>query len=211
MAAARSLVSRHGYEETTMQRIADACGLTPKTLYNQFGSRDRLLMDAVEELFREQLRRAEARAGHGGIERLIALRETILDEFESNPGYARQLLLAFHRTSHAARLGLEIGRLNLEHIARALEEMHALGEIEPWADTRAVQSALSAHHSGLVLTWAESSFPVRWLRAHSSVGQFMILRSVARGPALDIIDARLRAAIDAVRNLRTDSAAGTAK
>ena len=53
---AAQLICRHGYEATSMQRIADACGLTKAGLYHHVQSKEHLLleimtygMDAFEE------------------------------------------------------------------------------------------------------------------------------------------------------------------
>lgn len=51
LAAARELFLRHGYESTSMSRIAEAAGVTPNTVYWYFDDKDALLLAVIAQLF----------------------------------------------------------------------------------------------------------------------------------------------------------------
>lgn len=52
LATARDLLAKHGYVGVTMRELAAKSNVTPKTLYHQFGNKEKLLHIAVEERFR---------------------------------------------------------------------------------------------------------------------------------------------------------------
>jgi TetR/AcrR family transcriptional repressor of mexJK operon len=49
LAAARTLFLRHGYGGTTMEHIAAEAGLTKRTLYNNYGEKDSLFRQMVDD------------------------------------------------------------------------------------------------------------------------------------------------------------------
>lgn len=49
LAAARTIFLRHGYGGTTMDDVAAEAGLTKRTLYNNYGDKDRLFRQMVED------------------------------------------------------------------------------------------------------------------------------------------------------------------
>jgi AcrR family transcriptional regulator len=139
LAAARSLLRTHGYASFSMEGVALECGLTRRTLYNQFADRDALYQ--------------ASRAG-------------LLDEFErwlpreivaiGDPLIAveRFLGLALEALAHPAHVELArsaefdervypwIAQLYEDHVRRPLREavaryLAALGQIGPAATSRA--------------------------------------------------------------------------
>jgi AcrR family transcriptional regulator len=137
--AARSLLRTHGYASFSMERVAHECGLTRRTIYNQFADRDALYQ--------------ASRAG-------------LLDEFErwlpreivavGDPLIAVERFLAFalEALAHPAHVELArsaefdeavfpwIARLYEDHVRRPLREgveryLAALGHAGPAATNRA--------------------------------------------------------------------------
>lgn len=70
LAAAQMLVARDGYEAVTMRGIAIAAGTAEKTLYNIFGSKDRLVALAAHDRSEMIFEIAAQAAGGPGWERL---------------------------------------------------------------------------------------------------------------------------------------------
>ncbi len=76
VAAARALFARQGIDETTMNDIADACGISAPTVFNYFGSKDGILIAIIDEgtrLAREGERAAPRPAGTPLSDLLVAL------------------------------------------------------------------------------------------------------------------------------------------
>ncbi|MGH9360614.1 MAG: TetR/AcrR family transcriptional regulator, partial [Thermoanaerobaculia bacterium] len=68
-------MATHGYERTSVARIARAAGLTPGLIHYHFDSKQEILLALVErirQVIRERLGRRLARAGHGARARLFA-------------------------------------------------------------------------------------------------------------------------------------------
>ena len=61
IAAAQDLFALHGIDGTTVQDIADACGISAPTVFNYFGSKDGILIAIIEEGTREARESERAR------------------------------------------------------------------------------------------------------------------------------------------------------
>lgn len=192
LAVARSLLAREGYDGTTMLQVAREAKVAPATLYNVFGSKQNLLREAVEELFLALVNLARQRAGSGGVDRITSYQQYILDEYERNPGYARNLLIAASRSESGRSLFATLNRVQTETIELAIAEMQAHGEIADWINpsrvVRAIQDLLRAAAS----RWAVGGGAVSELRAESMFGIYAILLGAAIGNARDDLEQRIR-------------------
>lgn len=110
-------VAERGYKETTISQIAKAAGVSRRTFYAYFSSKDECFFDTFD-LIIDHLRKAatEAAAAHTEWpERVRARLATILDTFAANPDLARFLLIS------SPRAGSEIAA----RYRRAMDEVLA--------------------------------------------------------------------------------------
>ncbi|MEA2647331.1 MAG: hypothetical protein QOE92_2414 [Chloroflexota bacterium] len=105
--AARALFAERGYVETSMDAIARAAGVAPRTVYNAYGSK-RFILGAVCALWLEQagVREAWARAAESGraAERLALVAEINRRLWEHGIDIVRVLQAAAPRDPMAERL-----------------------------------------------------------------------------------------------------------
>lgn len=133
MRSARDLLAREGYDNITMDRLADACGVTKPTLYNAFGSKDELLAAAVHDVYSRILERAAAPEGVRGFDHVIAIltvtAKVILREQERG-----QALLTEIRTHAGGPFGKAVHASIRDALDGAVAEMREDGELQPWVD-----------------------------------------------------------------------------
>ena len=67
---AARVFARNGYDQTTMQELADAVGIAAGGLYHYFGSKEQLLIEICDQLMHPLLERAE---GAEGLRELVHL------------------------------------------------------------------------------------------------------------------------------------------
>jgi len=61
IAAARDLFEEHGYAQTTVEQIADAADVAPRTFFRYFPTKESLLFAELDELRNQMLAALEAR------------------------------------------------------------------------------------------------------------------------------------------------------
>ncbi len=129
LAAARDLITKHGYAGVTMRELAAKANVTPKTLYHQFGNKEKLLRIAVEERFRHTY---QAIADHDikkGIDKLFFIIDSVAESTRKNIAYAQAL--APLRATQANDPFLAI---RLSTYRNALSQIEAEGDFVPGVD-----------------------------------------------------------------------------
>lgn len=91
LATARDLITRYGYEGVTMRELAEKANVTPKTLYHQFGNKERLLHIAVEERFRHTYQAINDHKMKKGIDKLFYIIDAVAASAKKNQAYAQAL------------------------------------------------------------------------------------------------------------------------
>ncbi len=147
-------VAEHGYHQTTISQIAAAAGVSRRTFYTYFGSKEECFFDTYD-LIAEHLRetaRAASNGGSGWAERLRARVGAVLEVFAANPDLARFVLIA------PARAGEQIA----ERYRRAMDEVIAelLGDLPPELaerhPSRAAEHALVGGGAALIVGMVEA-------------------------------------------------------
>ncbi|MCC6382764.1 MAG: TetR/AcrR family transcriptional regulator [Dehalococcoidia bacterium] len=192
LAVARSLLAREGYDGTTMLQIAREAKVAPATLYNVFGSKQNLLREAVEELFLALVNLARQRAGAGGVDRIASLEQYILDEYERNPGYARNLLIAASRSESGRSLFATLNRVHVETIELGIGEMRAQGHLADWVQPRKLARAIEDMLRAASSRWAYGGGTVGELRSEAMLGIYLVLLGAATEAARDDLENRIR-------------------
>jgi AcrR family transcriptional regulator len=145
--AALELIARDGYDAATVERIADAAGVTHTTFFRYFPTKeDVALSDDYDALIAELIRARPASESDGAKIRaaFVGGLETIEAEFRD--GLLAQMRLVIATPALRARLW--------EEQAQTLRlVLGALGHDS--FETRAVASALIAAASTAILAWAE--------------------------------------------------------
>jgi AcrR family transcriptional regulator len=98
-------VGRHGYHETTIAQVVEAAGLSRRTFYKYFDSKEACFEDTLRSIA-AHLDQVAAEAGHGveeWVPRLRAELDAVLAAFAENPDLARCALLTPAGSSAAIR------------------------------------------------------------------------------------------------------------
>jgi AcrR family transcriptional regulator len=114
-------VAEKGYHETTITDIAAAAGLSRRTFYSYFSSKEECFFDAYEEIggYLHEAAAAAADPGSEWAEQARAKLASVLEAFAANPDLARFCLLAPPRGggSLAARYRLALSEALAEFTA----------------------------------------------------------------------------------------------
>lgn len=147
-------IAAHGYHQTTISKIAAAAGVSRRTFYTYFGSKEECFFDTYD-LIAQHLRetaRAAAESDWSWPDRLRARVSAVLEAFAANPDLARFVLIA------PPRAGEQIA----ERYRRAMDEVIAellvdvptdLAEHQP---SRAAEHALVGGGAALIVSMVEA-------------------------------------------------------
>lgn len=124
LASAQIIFSRHGFRQTEVQEISNQTGISKATIYKLFGSKDKLLLEMVQELFNHlgMLALREVATPAPALQRLLAIAKAFLEFGESN----RELCLLILRD--AGHCVTEIGQSYHSKIAQFLPGIEPLFE-----------------------------------------------------------------------------------
>lgn len=116
-----AVVAEHGYHDATISQIAAAAGVSRRTFYGYFSSKQECFLDAYDQIA-AHLREATATAAahcSDWSDRVAAKLRAILEVFSANPDLARFYLI------EASRAGEEIAARYRGDAARALTDLTA--------------------------------------------------------------------------------------
>ncbi|HEY3305145.1 MAG TPA: TetR/AcrR family transcriptional regulator [Candidatus Binatia bacterium] len=93
--ATRKVIAEEGFDAVTMERVGAEAGMTKGAIYLYFRNKDHLIMDAIEEMASEMLRKIQARVDPKAPpwERLCQTVQAQLDIMEEQTDLLRALLL----------------------------------------------------------------------------------------------------------------------
>ena len=186
---------KHGLETISMQGIAQDSGVSVKTLYNLFGSRDELLLKAgTRELSNLESSDTILRVEEG-LPRLLAYVVATMDDFVAAPKYAHAII----STLAKADLTLDLADHHMGVVRRYAEASLLIakdqGELRADVDTAKLARHISADQWGAVLLWVKGLLPVEDLPDHVAFSHYATLLAVTRGRRRDLMEQQFEALI----------------
>jgi AcrR family transcriptional regulator len=154
--AMRASVATRGFSASTFDQVARDAGVSRGLLHYHFGSKERLLVEAVRrecELRHEQIDRAMAGAGSADevMAALVDAFEEFLGEGPSPAVMMFEMITLAQRNGEIAAQLADLGRRLRTHIAEALREKADAGALELRADADTAASILLALADGITI------------------------------------------------------------
>lgn len=181
MCAAVEQIEQRGLAAVTMKDIADASGVATKTLYNLYGSRDLLLLEAASGILDALESSTQVQAAEPGIPRLLAYTRRAMDCFDMDGEFARftiSILLAGEADHPTVQHQLGL----VQVLAReCLEEADARGELLPGTSIEDVSCIIAASQWGVALLWEKGMMDLEQMKTHTLLSHLLTLVSVTRG------------------------------
>lgn len=154
--AMRASVATRGFSASTFDQVAKAAGVSRGLLHYYFGTKERLLVEAVRrecDLRHEQIDRAMADAGSTDevLAGLVHAFEQYLGEGPSPAVMMFEMVTLAQRNEEIAAQLEDLGRRLRTHIAEALRTKADAGVLELRADADTTASFLLAIADGITL------------------------------------------------------------
>jgi AcrR family transcriptional regulator len=177
--AARVELTKRGYDGVTMQGLANCAGVSRKTLYNQYGTKDELLLAAVSEIIEGY--RSLGDGVEPGIPAILESRRRALRQIAEKPAYAEAMIRAVSQAPPDHPLVDLLFRQATSFVADQLRVAQTQGEISPDADPDEMAEQISAHAWGMSAYAAKNVIGLDRLESRSMRGLVILLVSIARG------------------------------
>ena len=180
LSTARDLITMKGYKGVTMRELAKKSNVTPKTLYDQFGSKEKLMLVALKARFRQAYEAIASKKVKHGFEKLFFVIDAVMENSLRNSNFARGII-ALKGWNHA-----ELIEIRKATYLQALAQIRDEGDFLDWVDIEIVSESLLRMIGDLNLSffssdsnWTEIDFKNQQstLKLHSSI----ILSAYTRG------------------------------
>lgn len=191
LAVVREQITTVGYEATKIRDIAAASGVSPKTLYNLYGSKDELLLAAVAEMLSEVRNLEPVAAAEPGIPRLLANTEALASQIVATPVYADTMARTLFQVGRDHRLVDVLLGSSVRLIKESLQDALARGELIDNLDLEDSARVLAGHQWSIVLLWNKGvielgAVPLAMLRS-----SLLSLIPLCRGGRRDALEEQL--------------------
>lgn len=198
--AARQLAAQKGYDDLTMLDIARASDVSAKTLYNIYGSKDRLLLAAVQERSEEIFGELSLTTSRHGWDRMVELLDRASEGIGQSPGFTRAVAaLLFGQWDWSVTNAHFEGQYRL-----ALQEIRDKGELKPETDIEVLTRLMRFQISAVVLLWAREDISDRQLPVFYRLVVCQILAGLTLGgtrEAVEQMQSKALAALSKMKNV----------
>lgn len=157
LASAVDLMTRQGFDGTTMKDIARAAGIGDATIYKYFPTKDRIVVGYLDDAVQQALDATLQTPGFAGYqlqEKLQRLTDAVLEHLLADREFVAQVRMLAQRSPLSMLAEPLAARQRLrEAVASFLEAAEASGEIEP-CDFKGVAGSLYTDYlAGVVTYW----------------------------------------------------------
>ncbi len=190
--AARQLIAERGYDAVTMRDLAEHGLVSVPTLYVLFGSKNELLLAAVESYFVDLISKVAVVRSGSGLSRILSLAETVSLETPRHAAYARSLMDFMRNMSETGGLNDLVVRQLSSELTSAIEQMKKKRQFAAWADPAPLGELLAGQMSITTFAWARHQLSDEELRGAMLYGTSVTLLGLARGQAAKILEALVR-------------------
>ena len=189
--AAGLQLEKYGLGALTMHSIAEVSEVSTKTLYNLFGSRDQLLLEAALEQLVDLEHSPEVLEAEPGLPRLHAYTTGSMQQFEEMPEYARAVISIMLRAeldpeTASTRFG-PVQRFARESLGVASEQ----GELRDGLDLSRLSYQIAANVWGVVLLWEKGILGLEQLQPAVSLNHYLALTPLCVGTRRELMEAGL--------------------
>jgi AcrR family transcriptional regulator len=150
----RRLINEEGLEGFSMRELSKRANVAPKTLYNAFGDRDRLIGLAVREMYdavRQNVKfKTSDRTLPGLLDRAIILNRGNLKA----RNYAKAVATIYFAPGTHSDLRQILQEMAVGNTSEWLEDLRAKGQLHDWVDIEHLTRHMANMEYGLILDWA---------------------------------------------------------
>jgi len=179
LAVARAALSDKGYEGITMNGLAAEAGVTKRTLYNLYGSKDQLLQTAIGEVIARY--RDPQRKSNPGFPTIVESRRISVDEIVATPAYADAMTRTMINTPNDHPLNKALLADSITFITEHLEHANQCNELNGTVPVTLLAQQIVSQGWGTALLRMKGLIDNEQFATSSMAGLILLLISASRG------------------------------
>jgi AcrR family transcriptional regulator len=183
IAITHELIAELGIEGITMRDLAQRCGVAVATLYNQFGSREAIIAEALRGDFEGRYQPLSQRTSK--LNPAGKVRERIGDAVRGMTGslrdYTRSVMFFYFHHKPDSQLRSAIHDFVVSDFHAIVLEIDALGDLQPWVRPDVFADDLITQLYSLVMKWSQGHISDRRLRPRLMQAAATSFSGITRG------------------------------
>ncbi|NNM78085.1 TetR/AcrR family transcriptional regulator [Sphingomonas sp. ID1715] len=152
----RKLINEEGLEGFSIRELSRRANVAPKTLYNAYGDRDRLIGVAIREVYdavRQNVKfKTSDRTLPGLLDRAMMLNRGNLKA----RNYAKAVATIYFAPGTGADLRQILQEMAVGNTREWLEDLRDVGQLQNWVDVEHLTRNMANMEYGLIMDWATS-------------------------------------------------------
>lgn len=180
---ARELISEKGYAQFNLGEVGQRAGVAKQTVYNIFGSRERIIATAINDYFEEREARIRYVSQPATMERMIERLVVATHASESMPHYLGAVMAIYFSVDTDPDIWAAMHRVATYPHRAWIESLAEKQQLQPWIEPSSLIDTLAAHTSLAVLDWCRGKIDTGQSIHRKVVGTLTIVAGSTIGEA----------------------------
>lgn len=190
-------MAERGYANFNLGEVGQRAGVAKQTVYNIFGTKERIIATAVNEYFEEREQLIHYASRPATMERMIERQIIAGRASKSMPHYLAALMTIYFSVDTDPDVWAAIHKVATYPHRGWIEALVEAGQLEPWIEPAGLIDELAAHSNLALLDWCRGRITTEQSLGRKVMGSLIIMVGSTSGPARQAIEARLN---EIVRN-----------
>ncbi|HKY89538.1 MAG TPA: TetR/AcrR family transcriptional regulator [Nevskiaceae bacterium] len=193
MSVTQQLLGEVGVENITMRDLAHKSRVAAATLYNRFGTKDRLVTAAVIDHYELAIANVVARraTSQQPLDQVVENIRVIARDCQRRPGFAQALMVAYFKVGNDREMPTRLYAALLHSLLPPIQQMQADGQLQPWVSAQEVAEELCDRMFASVMKWSQGLVPKPLLLDHALRSLLLSLAGASTRAQADAIGALL--------------------
>jgi AcrR family transcriptional regulator len=188
---ARALIAEKGYAQFNLGEVGTRAGVAKQTVYNIFGTRERIIATAISDYFEERESLIRYTSQPGTMERMIERLVVATRASESMPNYLGAVMAIYFSVDTDPDIWAAMHEVATYPHKAWIESLAAQGALQPWVEPAALIDDLAAHTSLALLDWCRGRLDTEQSIRQKVIGALTLAAGSTTGAASAEISAKL--------------------
>lgn len=188
---ARALIAEKGYAQFNLGEVGVRAGVAKQTVYNIFGTRERIIATAISDYFEERESLIRYTSEPATMDRMIERLVVATRASESMPNYLGAVMAIYFAIDTDPDIWAAMHDIATYPHKAWIESLARQGLLQPWVDPAALIDDLAAHTSLALLDWCRGRLDTEQSIRQKVIGTLTIAAGSTVGEANAEISAKL--------------------
>lgn len=188
---ARELIAEKGYAQFNLGEVGQRAGVAKQTVYNIFGTRERIIATAISDYFEEREGLIRYTSQPATMDRMIERIVVATRASESMPHYLGAVMAIYFSLDTDPDMWAAMHRVATYPHKAWIESLAERQQLAAWVDPAVLVDDLAAHTSLALLDWCRGRIDTGLSIQRKVVGALTIVAGSTIGAARDEVLARL--------------------